>query len=333
MGAMMNRKDTSNAERMVYLNILKRVFSIIKDLGLFVAIAILVIFFAAKEPRFISIGNILNIASQMVTLGILAFGVTFVMVAGGVDLSVGSNVSLVSVVIGLIISSTGSITLALLGGLLTGLAFGTVNGYLVAYHGAPSFAATIGMMSVGSGLALVLCHGNPVRNFPDSFAFIGNGTLLGIPFQVYIFVVVIIVVYYLLRCTNFGIYCYATGGNRNAAILSGVNVSLIQMNTYILSGMLAAIASIIATSRVMSGQPTMGINLPMQSVAAAIIGGASMSGGRGSITGTLIGVLFIAILYNGCNLIGINPYVQDVIIGGIIIVSAGIDLYRRNRMG
>lgn len=189
-------------------------------------------------------------------------------------------------------------------------------------------------LSNSAGLALILCNGDAVRGLPEAFDFIGNSKVAGVPFQVIVVVILTIACYVALHRTSFGVMCFASGGNDSAARLSGINVRRIRMLAFVISGVAAAVSAIIATSRASSGLPTLGVNnTQMQAIAAAVIGGASLSGGRGSIAGTMLGVLFITILYNGANLVGVSPYVQDLMIGSVIIISAGIDLYRRNKHG
>lgn len=306
----------------------------VQNLATLGIVAVECIVFTVMRPAFFSFYNFTNIITQMATLAILSLGITFVIVCGGIDLSLGSIMSVTSVVVGMVLVGTGSIVLAVLTGLLCGCAFGAVNGYFVAYRGIQPFAVTLGTMSIGRGLALILCNGDAVRGLPKSFAFLGNGKVCGIPVQIIVVLVLAIISYILLQKVPFGTMCYATGGNRRAAFLSGTNVNKIHMTSFIISGVMASFAAIVATSRTSSGLPTLGdTNIQMQAIAAAIIGGASMSGGRGTIIGTLLGALFISILYNGANLIGVSSYIQDVLIGSIIIISAGVDLYRQKKHG
>jgi ribose/xylose/arabinose/galactoside ABC-type transport system permease subunit len=333
MGAITKEKKKLSPKALFSSPALVKSAAVLQKIGLFLAVVIMVCYFTFRAPRFILPYNILNIARQMVTLALLSYGLTFVLVGSGVDLSVGSNMSLVSVITALVMVGTGSIPLAIAAGLLTGLLYGTVNGYIVAFLNVQPFAATLGTMSVGSGVAFLISDGNTIRDLPDAFAFIGNGEVLHIPTQVWIVGAVTAVVYFLLQKTPFGSYCYAIGGNKSVAFLSGVQTRKIKMITFMLSGFLAAMASVIASSRCISGQPTLGVDMPLQAIAAAVIGGASMSGGRGTIGGTIIGVLFISILYSGMNFLQVSAYVQDFLIGMIIIGSAWIDASKRKKAG
>lgn len=309
----------------------KAAFQNLSTLGI---VAVECLLFSVMRPTFFTFYNFTNIITQMATLAIMSCGITFVIVCGGIDLSLGSIMSVTSVVVGMVLVNTGSIFLAIAAGMLCGGIFGAVNGYFVAYRGIQPFAVTLGTMSIGGGLALILCNGDAVRGLPAAFSFIGNGKILEIPFQILIVLAIALISYLLLQKMPYGAMCYSTGGNKKAAFLSGVNVKSTQMISFIISGVMASCAAIVATSRTSSGLPTLGdTNIQMQAIAAAIIGGASMSGGRGTIPGTLLGALFIAILYNGANLLGISSYIQDVLIGSIIIISAGVDLYRRRKNG
>jgi ribose/xylose/arabinose/galactoside ABC-type transport system permease subunit len=306
---------------------------IIEKFGLIVAVIALLVFFTLMSPKFISSYNLFNIARQMVSLSLLAIGLTFVLVGSGVDLSVGANMSLVSVILANTMIQTKSIAIAVVVGLLVGLSFGFINGYIVAYRNVQPFAVTLGTMSVGNGIALLLSSGNTIRGLPESFAALGNGTTLGVPNQVWILVVIVIIAYIVLQKTPFGSRCYAVGGNQGAAYLSGITVKKIRMQTFVICGFLASVASIIASSRIVSGNPTLGADITLQAVAASVIGGASMSGGRGNIGGTIIGCIFISVLYSGLNFIKVSPYVQDLLIGLVIVGSAWIDANKRRKSG
>ena len=306
---------------------------VLDKLELILAIASLTFFFYLMSNRFIAPYNILNIARQMVSTCVLGLGVTFVLVGSGVDLSIGANMSLSSIVMARIMISTQSITLGILSAMLVGIGFGVINGYIVAYRNVQPFAVSLGTMSVGNGIAYVLSGGNTIRGLPEAFANLGNGDLFGIPNQVYVLVVICVLAYILLQKTTFGARCYAIGGNWRTAFLSGIPVQKIRLMTFIICGFMASLAAIIASSRVISGNPTLGADVPPQAIAAAIIGGASMSGGRGNIGGTIIGCIFISILYSGLNFIKISPYIQDVLIGMVIIGSAWIDANKRRKLG
>ncbi len=324
-------KDKTN--KSIIRSSMQGIRSILPQIALPLGVVMLVLFFSILTPRFISQYNILNISRQLVTLALLACGITYVLVSGGVDLSVGSNMALVSVITGLVLVETSSVALSVVAGVFTGVLLGAINGIIVAVLRVQAFVVTLGTMSIATGVAMLISDGNPIGGLPEDFAFIGNANVWGIPAQVVITAVVLAISYVLLQKTTYGSYIYATGGNEKAAILSGVKTVKVKFIAFVFCGLTAALASIIATSRAMTAQPTLGTDMGMQAIAAAIIGGASMSGGRGSLRGTIIGVLFISVLYSGLNFLKVSTFVQDVLIGVIIIASAWLDVSRRRRVG
>ncbi len=306
---------------------------LLDKVGLPAAIVVLVLFFYAQNPKFCSPYSLANIGRQAVTLGLLALGETYVLVGSGVDLSVGGIMNLTSVATALVLLRTGSLPVALLCGLLVGVLMGCLNGFIVSYLNVQAFAVTLGSTSVASGAALLLCGGNSVRNLPGNLSVIANGSLWGIPNQVWILLAVTAALYLLLQHTTFGKSCYAVGGNAKASMLSGIPVKRVRMMTFVISGLCAAVSAIIASSRVGSGNPVIGGDMQLRAIAATVIGGASMRGGMGSVPGTLVGVVFISVLYSGMNFMGITSYVQDVLIGCIIVASAWSDAARRKKNG
>jgi ribose/xylose/arabinose/galactoside ABC-type transport system permease subunit len=301
--------------------------------GLPVLTLLLILYFSITNDRFLTGFNMFNIGRQLVTLTLVSIGVTYVIVAGGVDLSTGSIMSLVSVAGCLAMKATGSILAGVLVGYAAALTCGAINGIVVSKYRVQPFAATLAMLSIASGVALILCGGNPVGDLPAGIEWLGTGVLLGLPVQVYFAVTLSAVFYVILTRTAFGTQCYALGGNPKAAYLSGVDIPRLKIATFCISAFLSATASIIATSRVISGQPTLGQDVPLQAVAASVIGGASLSGGRGSVGGTLLGVVFMGVLSNGMNLAGVSIYAQDVLIGLIILTAAWVDAVRRRYSG
>lgn len=306
---------------------------LLNKVGLPLAIVVLIVFFYIQNPKFCSAYSLTNLGRQAVTLGLLALGETFVLVGSGVDLSVGGIMNLASVVTALVLLNTQNLLLAVLAGLLAGILIGSLNGFVVAWLNVQPFAVTLGSTSIASGIALLLCDGDPVRNLPEQISAIANGAMLGIPNQVWILLVVTVMLYLLLQHTAFGKSCYAVGGNTRASMLSGIAVKYVRLSTFVISGLCAAVSAVIASSRVGSGNPTIGGDMQLRAIAATVIGGASMRGGMGSVSGTLIGVVFISVLYSGMNFMGITSYVQDVLIGCIIVASAWIDAARRKKNG
>lgn len=302
-------------------------------IGLPLALAIVFFIFSVTAPNFLTLINIVNVVRQVVTTALVAYGVTFAIVTGGIDLSVGSTMSLVSVTTSLVSIGPLGFSAGLAVGLLTGLLVGAINGLIISQTRVQPFIATLGMATAASGAALLLSNGDSIPRLPPGFSVIGFGYVLGVPVSALITVVVFVLVYILLHRSHFGRYCFAVGGNETAAYLSGVNVRQTKFLVYLLVGALVAVASIIATARTDSGQPTLGLFAPLPAIAAAVIGGASLGGGRGSIVGTTVGVFFMAFLYNGMNLLGISIYTQDVLVGIVILVAAGLDALRRRISG
>ena len=302
-------------------------------LGLLIAVMALMAFFWIQNANFCSPYNLTNIGRQAVTLGLLALGETYVLVGSGVDLSVGGIMNLTSVTVALVLLETNSLAAAILAGLFVGFLMGALNGFIVSYLNVQAFAATLGSTSIASGAALLLCNGNSVRGLPDSLLVIANESFLGIPNQIWILILTIGILHILLQYTAFGQSCYAVGGNTQASLLSGISAKRVRMVTFIISGLCAALSAIIASSRVGSGNPVIGGDMQLRAIAATVIGGASMRGGMGSVPGTVIGVIFISVLYSGMNFMGITSYVQDVLIGCIIVASAWIDVARRKKNG
>jgi ribose/xylose/arabinose/galactoside ABC-type transport system permease subunit len=280
-------------------------------------------------PHFLTLTNLLNIAEQTTIIAIVAVGMTWVIISAGIDLSVGSALAFCGVVMASRLHAGWPLPAALLTGFGTGLAVGVVNGLLVARGRLPPFIATLGMMSVARGLALMYTEGRPISGFSQSFRQISTGSVLHIPISVLIMAAVYLLSHTLLTKTRFGRYVYAIGGNQEAAILSGVNVSRIKILVYGQCGMLSGLAAILLTARLNSAQPIAGIMYELDAIAATVIGGTSLLGGEGTIFGTLVGALIIGVLRNGLNLLGTPSFTQQVVIGSVIIVSVLLDMTLR----
>lgn len=298
---------------------------------LFVPAIILVlgIYLSATNQFFLTEGNIENILIQASILAIVAFGVTFVVLLGEFDLSVGSGVALVSVVSALVMRDTGSILLGVLAAAGIGALVGLINGLVVTRFEVPSFIATLGMLTVASGVALHLADGQVVTGLPDAFGQFANEKFLGVNTMIWLTAVVFGVLYFVQSQTSFGIRVFATGGNREAARLSGIAVNRVRLACFVLSGLAVAVAGLALTARVESGQPNGGALLELDAVAAIVIGGTSLLGGRGSVVGTLWGVLFIATLRNGLDLEGVGEDLKQVIVGTVFVLAASVDFFRR----
>lgn len=289
--------------------------------GLFVLCAVL----WALTPHFLTVSNLLNVAQQTSINAVIAVGLTFVIISGGIDLSVGSLVAFSGVVTASLLQRAVPVPLALLAGLLTGLACGLVNGLLITYGRLPPFIATLGLMSVARGGALLYTDGRPVSGFGEDFRWLASGEILRVPVPVVIMIVVYLIAHFVLRRTLFGRYLFAMGGNEEAALLSGVRVRLHKTIVYGVCGLLSALAAAMLTARLNSAQPIAGINYELDAIAATVIGGTSLMGGQGSVVGTLIGALIMGVLRNGLNLLGVSSFIQQVVIGAVIILAVLLD--------
>jgi ribose transport system permease protein len=277
-------------------------------------------------PHFMTVSNLLNVAQQTTLVAIIAVGMTFVIITGGIDLSVGSALAFSGVAMATLLQKGVPLGIALLAGLGAGLICGLLNGLLITIGRLPPFIATLGMMSVARGAALVFTGGRPVSGFSDTFRQIAVGEIIHIPAPVIIMLAVYLIAHFVLTKTKLGRYTYAIGGNEEATILSGVNVRLYKTLVYGLCGMLSGLAAIILTARLNSAQPIAGMMYELDAIAATVIGGTSLTGGEGSIFGTLIGALIIGVLRNGLNLLDISSFVQQIVIGGVIIVAVLFDM-------
>ena len=290
----------------------------------------LAIVFGAINPNFWSVTNLANVSRQMSILALLALGQTFAILSGGIDLSVGSLLALVSVVCAQRMKEFG-LAFGIGAGVLAGGFAGLVNGLIIARARVPAFIATLGMLVSARGAALVLSGGLPIAGLPREFLTLGAGYLGPFPIPTVIAIVAFALAHVILSRTRFGRYVYAMGSNEEAAVLSGINVAKYKMLVYITSGLFAGVAGVILTARVISGQPTLGEVQELYSIAAVVIGGGRISGGVGGVWTTLMGVLVLGILGNGLNLVQVSSYIQNIVIGAIIVGAVWIDLARERR--
>ncbi len=277
-------------------------------------------------PYFLTVSNLLNIAEQTAIIAIVATGMTFVIITAGIDLSVGSVLAFSGVVMAKLLHAGVPLPLALAVGVAVGFLSGAVNGLLITLGRLPPFIATLGMMSVARGAALMFTEGRPISGFSDGFRFLATGKLLGIPMPVIVMLAVYAIAYFLLTRTKLGRYTYAIGGNEEATILSGVNVKLYKTLIYGICGGLSGLAAILLTARLNSAQPIAGMMYELDAIAATVIGGTSLMGGEGNVFGTLIGALIIGVLRNGLNLLSISSFTQQIVIGLVIIVAVLLDM-------
>lgn len=280
------------------------------------------ILMALASDNFFNLSNILNVLRQVSIVAVLAVGMTFVILTGGIDLSVGAVMALVgTVVAGLMVNSGLPAGLALALGIALGLGIGLFNGALVAWGRMPAIIVTLATMGMARGTALIYSGGYPISGIPSWISWFGVGRVGIVPVPVIIMVAIYALAWLLLQRTAFGRHVYALGGNETAARLSGVKTRRVKLAVYAISGLTSALAAVILTGRLMSGQPNAGVGFELDAIAAVVLGGTAIAGGRGLILGTLIGAVLLGILNNGLNLMGINPYLQDVIKGGIILLA------------
>ncbi|MCM3359463.1 MULTISPECIES: ribose ABC transporter permease [unclassified Psychrobacillus] len=301
--------------------------SVLQKLGPLLGLILLVVIITILSPNFLTVNNLMNVLRQVSINALIAFGMTFVILTGGIDLSVGSILALTGAVTAGLLASGMDPILAMLIGLILGAVLGAINGIIISKGNVAPFIATLATMTIYRGLTLVYTEGRPISGLGDSVSFqmIGKGYFLGIPVPVVTMAVAFGVLYFILKKTTFGRRVYAVGGNEEASRLSGIKVGRIKIYVYALTGALAALASLILTSRLNSAQPTAGNMFELDAIAAVVLGGTSLTGGRGWIVGTLIGALIIGVLNNGLNLIGVSSFFQQVVKGAVILLAVLID--------
>ncbi|ALV21404.1 ABC transporter permease [Carnobacterium antarcticum] len=300
---------------------------IIGKLGPLLALIVLIFFVTILNPGFVSPNNLLNLLRQVSTNALIAFGMTFVILTGGIDLSVGSTLALSSALMAGSIVAGLDPFLAMVLAVVVGGLLGGFNGLLITKGKMAPFIATLATMTIFRGATLVFTDGNPITGIGDSFIFkfVGRGYLFGIPFPVILMAICFIILYILLHKMTFGRKTFAIGGNEKAAFIAGIKSDRIKIAIYAISGMMASIAGIIITSRLNSAQPTAGQSYEMDAIASVVLGGTSLSGGRGRIVGTLIGALIMGTLNNGLNLLGVSSFYQQIVKGIVIIIAVLLD--------
>ncbi len=297
-----------------------------RQFGTFIGLLVLCVILWALTPHFLTLSNLSNVTLQTSINAIIAVGMTFVIITAGIDLSVGSILAFSGVVTATSLQAGVPVPVALLIALVVGFLCGSVNGVLITRGKLPPFISTLGMMSVARGAALLWTQGRPVSGFTEGFRSLANGTVIGIPTPVVIMIVVYLAAHFVLTRTKLGRYVYAIGGNEEAAILSGVNVRYYKTIVYGICGMLSGVAAVILTARLNSAQPIAGIMYELDAIAATVIGGTSLMGGEGRVVGTLIGALIMGVLRNGLNLLGVSSFVQQTVIGSVIIIAVLVDM-------
>ena len=298
----------------------------IRQYGLLIVFGIICLIISLITPQFLTLSNLTIIVTQVSINALLAFGVTFVIITGGIDLSLGSIVAVTGVTSAMLAHPDSyPVLIPIVMGLLAGLLMGAFNGFIITKSKIAPFIVTLGTMTIGRGLALILSDGRPVSNLSDSFNYLGSGTVFGIPFLILIFILVFALCSIILSKTILGRHIYAIGGNEQAARASGINIDRVKLSVYSISGLLAGLAGILLASRITTGQPNAGAGFELDAIAAVVIGGTSTAGGRGTMTGTLIGVLLIGVINNGLDLLNVTSYYQQVVMGIIIIGAVIVD--------
>jgi len=301
-----------------------------RETPLATVVALLFVGLSNASPYFLAAGNLTVVSRQIGLALIISVGMTFVILIAGIDLSVGSVVALVSVLVGIFMVQMGlnpvlSIVLAILAGACVGL----VNGVITAVGGLPAFVSTLGMLAVAKGLALGITGGSTISGFPSEFLFIGQGVVWILPVPAWVALVVALSAHFVLTRTTFGRQVYFLGSNEEAALLSGIRVKRVKVMVFVIASSLAAVSAILETARLSVGQPSAGGGYELVAIGAAVIGGVSLFGGVGSILGTALGTTLLLLINNGLILLGVSPYWQQVFSGSIIIAAVALNMKRK----
>ena len=297
----------------------------------FISLALLFVVLSIASPYFLTATNLSSVIRQTAVINIMALGMTLVIVSGGIDLSVGSILAFSGVIGTMTMVGTGSVPLGIVAGIVCGTLWGCANGLMISMLRIPPFIVTLGTLGIVRGLTLVISGGLPVVGLPKEHGFLGEGTIGPAPFVLVVLVVCAVLTHFALHGTKLGRYTYAIGSNEAAAVYAGIPVARYKVAIYAICGLLTGLAGMIETSRLMTGQPTAGVSYELQVIAAVVIGGGSLTGGAGTVIGTLIGAFIMGLLSNGSDLLGVNPYWQQVIIGAIIILAVALDEARKRR--
>ena len=324
---------TQEPDRKTTFQRVLQAFIDIRELTLIVLIALIIIVMSSLNPYFFTFSNFRAVSVGMVPTAVIVIGMAILLASGGFDLSVGSVMALSSTVVAMLLLAGISIPLAVLCGVLLGGIAGLANGLLVTGLGINPLIATLGTMSITRGIALVLTEGFSVSSLPAEFAWIGKASLLGLPVLVILTVGLVVFFDLAVRNTRFFRQVYFIGANEKAAMLSGIHVNRVRILAYVLTGMLAALAGVFLASRLMSGTPTAGNGIELQVLAAAVIGGASLRGGEGTILGAFLGVVFVALINNSMTMLAVSIYWQMIVIGAVLVSAVALDMLIRSKRG
>ncbi|MBL8129043.1 MAG: ABC transporter permease [Chloroflexia bacterium] len=320
------------------------VVSVLGKFAPLIFLAVLVVILSILRPNFLSAFNVFNVMRQISFIGILAVGMTFVILTAGIDLSVGSLLAFSGIVCASVAKGSRSlleggvtdpggarVLLAALAAILTGVIIGLLQGSLTARAGIPAFIVTLGGLGAWRGATLLWSDGQPISSFSDDFKFWGQGFIGPLPVPVIFFLAMVVIGQIILKYTQYGRWIYALGGNPEASRLSGLNVKMLTTSVYVISGFCAGLAGFLLTSRLNSAEQVAGQGYELQAIAAVVIGGTSLFGGQGSMIGTLIGAMLIGVLNNGLVILNVSPYYQQIVIGAIIVLSVYIDQLAKQR--
>ena len=301
----------------------------IRNLGPLLGLLILCVVLTGMSDRFLTMDNLLNVTRQVSINAVTSVGMTLVILTGGIDLSVGSILAFAGSITAGLLSGGQSLVPAIIVGVVAGAFIGMINGALITRAGIPPFIATLGTMTAARGFTLVYTDGRPITGMEEAFRFLGGGYIAGIPVPVIIMAVIFLLAHIMLTRTKFGRYVYAIGGNEEAARLSGIGTKKILLSVYTLAGLLAGFSGVIMASRLNSAQPTAGAGFELDAIAAVVLGGTSLSGGVGTVGGTLIGAMIIGVLDNGLNLLNVSSFYQQVAKGVVILLAVYVDKKRK----
>lgn len=297
----------------------------------FLTLIVLFVGLAIASPYFLTSTNLSSVVRQTAVINIMALGMTLIIIAGGIDLSVGAILAMGGLLGTMAMEKGHPILIGVVVGILTGMFWGFVNGFLTTKLRINPFIVTLGTLGIIRGLTLIISNGLPVHQIPKEFSYLGEGNLLGVPFVLWILLLCAVLVHVALEHTKLGRYAFAIGSNQDAAYYAGISIAVNTTAVYAIGGMLTGLAGMIEASRLMTGQPTAGQGYELQAIAAVVIGGGSLRGGEGSVVGTLIGAFIMGLLSNGSDLLGISPYLQQAIIGAVIILAVTVDELRKRR--
>ena len=298
----------------------------------FFTLIALVVGLSVASPHFLTSTNLSSVVRQTAVINIMALGMTIIIIAGGIDLSVGSILAMGGLLGTMAMEKGMPIPVGIAIGILAGLFWGFINGIFTTKLKINPFIVTLGTLGIVRGLALIISNGLPVHQIPPTFSYLGEGNLVGVPFVLWILLVCALAMHVVLEHTRHGRYAFAIGSNPEAALYAGINVNFHTTAVYTIGGALTGLAGMIEASRLMTGQPTAGQGYELQAIAAVVIGGGSLRGGEGSVIGTLVGAFIMGLLANGSDLLGVSPYLQQAIIGAVIILAVAVDELRKRQL-